>query len=259
MDLSKLAEPFPLEDIEWRVNRSGKGHDGKTYCYVLAYITARAIQTRLDGVCGPENWRLEEPRILTVNGTSTFACGISIRCDSEWVTKWDVSEPTKVSNIDSSKGGWSGAMKRAGSQWGVGRYLYRLTETFAEVSDKKEKRWNYAKLPKEHGSGIFYWKSPGLPAFALPKDPEHEVSVAELKELKQAWRKKFAPDCRDPKELREGLARFVHSIAGEFPVSDHTCWTQDALAKCKERIEATDDPSGIDSDVDFGAGGGKEE
>ena len=93
IDLRRLAEPFPAEDIEWRVSRAGMGPKG-IYCRVLAYITARAIQSRLDDVCGPSEWRVEEPRIISVNGKSAFAVGISIRIEGEWVTKWDVAEPT---------------------------------------------------------------------------------------------------------------------------------------------------------------------
>lgn len=267
--LTKLAEPFPLEDIEWRVSRSGRGSNG-IFCMALAYITARAIQKRLDDVCGPENWKNEEPQILDVNGKSAFAGGISIRIgltahpvgfDSsgsdhnvvgdEWVTKWDVAEPT---NVEPAKGGFSGAMKRAGAQWGIGRYLYYLDETFAEVSDSQpsgSRRWNYARLSEKHGGGVYYWNTPSLPAWALPKDPEHEISPDELHGLKQLWRAKFVPDVQDPKDLREGFSRFVASVAGEFPASDHTCWTRAALDKCIQRIETTTDPDGVDSDVPF--------
>ena len=56
MDLSKLAEPFPAEDIEWRIQSSGMS-GGKPWARVLAYVTARAIMARLDEVCGPEGWR----------------------------------------------------------------------------------------------------------------------------------------------------------------------------------------------------------
>ncbi len=249
IDLSKLAEPFPLEDIEWRVSRAGMGQKG-IFCMVLAYITARAIQKRLDDVCGPENWRNEEPRVIEINGKSAFACGLSILV-GEWVTKWDVAEPT---NIEPAKGGWSGAMKRAGAQWGIGRYLYYLDETFAEVTEtptKGSRQWKYAKLPEKHGGGAYYWKTPGLPAWALPKEKEHEISLDALNALKRAWKDKFAPDSKNPKDLREGFSRFVISVVGEFPLSDYTCWTRDAMEKCRQRIVETTEPGGPDADVPF--------
>jgi hypothetical protein len=58
MDLSKLRDPFPAEDVEWRVGRAGKNDSG-VWAMCLAYITNRAIMDRLDSVCGPENWRNE--------------------------------------------------------------------------------------------------------------------------------------------------------------------------------------------------------
>jgi hypothetical protein len=260
MNLNDLSLPFPPEDIEWRVSRAGNGRSG-AFCMVLAYITARAIQKRLDDVCGPEHWRLEAPRILEINNKSAFACGISIRVthaalsdspETEWITKWDVAEPT---NVEPAKGGFSGAMKRAGAQWGIGRYLYHLDETFAETAetspDKNDRRWKYAKLPEKAGGGVYYWKSPGLPAWALPKEPEHEVSAEQLGQLKKEWRLKFAPDSKDTKELREGFDRFVHSVCGEFPVADHTCWTGDAVYRCSHRIESTKEPGGVSADVPF--------
>jgi len=247
VDLTKLTEPFPTEDIEWRVCRSGLGGSG-VYCMVLAYITARAIQKRLDDVCGPENWRLEEPRILDINGKSAFACGLSLRVGDEWVTKWDVAEPT---TIEPAKGGWSGATKRAGAQWGIGRYLYHLDETFAEVSDNKSRGWNYATLKTNDGPKAYYWKAPGLPGWALPKEPEYEITQADLNDLKRAWKGKFAPESKNPEDLREGFARFVTSVVGEFPASDYTCWTKDGLERCKTRIEETTDPDGVSADVPF--------
>ena len=249
MDLAKLSEPFSESDIEWRVSRAGQGGGG-IFCMVLAYVTARAIQKRLDDVCGPENWRNEEPRVIEVNGKSAFVAGISIRIGDEWVTKWDVAEPT---NIEPAKGGWSGANKRAGAQWGCSRYLYYLDETFADVETSKQtgRQWNYARLPKDKGGLEYWWKSPGLPAWALPKEPEHEVTAAELNALKQEWRNKFAPQIKNPKDLREGFTRFVTLIVGEFPSADASCWTKQALEQCQERIAETIDPAGVSADVPF--------
>lgn len=252
MRLSRLSEPFPAEDVEWRISRAGIGSRG-IYCRVLAYITARAIQKRLDDVCGPSGWKLEEPRVLDL-AKPAFACGLSIlTAEGEWVTKWDVSEPT---NVEPAKGGWSGAMKRAGAQWGIGRYLYYLDEVFAEVTDappELARDWNYAKIKTDEGQKVYYWKSPSLPGWALPKDPEHEVSQSALNDLKRNWQDKFAADVRQPAELREGFARFVTSIVGDFPFNDHTCWTRDAHDRVAARIQDTTDPNGPSADVPFGA------
>lgn len=248
IDLSKLAEPFDESDIEWRVSRAGTGSRG-IWCCVIAYITARAIQERLDEVCGPDGWRNESPRIIQIGDRPAFVGGISIRMKhgpdfgDQWVTKWDVSEPTQ---IEPAKGGFSGAMKRAGAQWGIGRYLYHLDETFAEVAETGGKGWHYATLKKT--GETYYWKPPQLPGWALPKDSE--VSQKQLNDLKREWRDKFGSGLKQA-ELVEGFSRFVASVCGEFPVSDHKTWTVEALETCSNRIAETTDPGGVSPDVPF--------
>ena len=60
MKLEELKNCFPAEDIEWRVQRSGK--TGKGYwAVVLAYVTNRAIQQRLDDACRQPD-EVEVPR-----------------------------------------------------------------------------------------------------------------------------------------------------------------------------------------------------
>lgn len=133
MDLNKFDEPFSPEDIEWRIQQSGKTRDGKVWAMVLAYVTNRAIMKRTDDVCGKAGWRNEYRDIPNNGGVE---CGISIKIDSEWVTKWDAAENTQVEAV---KGGRSGAMKRAAVQWGIGRYLYNLEEGFAQTSLDKSR------------------------------------------------------------------------------------------------------------------------
>ena len=145
-------------------------------------------------------------------------------------------------------------MKRAGAQWGIGRYLYYLDETFAETTEDNQKGsriWNRAKLK----DGTEYcWKAPGLPAWALPKGPDEPakgISAADLKKLKNDWRLKFAPEQKNAKELAEGFTRFVTSVVGEFPAADVACWTLDALERCSKRIIETKEPGGVSADVPF--------
>ncbi len=155
MDLNKFDEPFSPEDIEWRIQQSGKTRDGKVWAMVLAYVTNRAIMKRPDDVCGKAGWRNEYRDIPNNGGVE---CGISIKIDSEWVTKWDAAENTQVEAV---KGGRSGAMKRAAVQWGIGRYLYNLEEGFAQTSlDKsrvaqgKLEGWNRILLAPSIAAGM---------------------------------------------------------------------------------------------------------
>lgn len=157
MNLSELSKPFPAKDIEWRVQTAGE-KNGKVWAMVLAYVTNRAIMERLDAVAGPENWRNEYKEWI---GGSVL-CGISIKIDGEWVTKWDGAEQT---DIEAVKGGLSGAMKRAAVQWGIGRYLYNLEATMAVVLEHGE----YYQKGKQGSYPAFRWNAPLLPAWALPE------------------------------------------------------------------------------------------
>lgn len=249
IDLSKLAEPFEESDIEWRAARTGMA-SGKPFCLVVAYCTNRAIQRRLDEVCGPGNWKNEAMSVHELRtGPIAFQVGISIRIDGEWVTKYDVSDPTDIEPV---KGGFSGAMKRAGAQWGIGRYLYQLQETFADVSEEFKKGWERARLPQDKGGATFYWQPPKLPSWAMPKPPEFGITTDELETLKKAWRKVFVPGCKNPSELRQGFAQFVTSAdIGEFPVDDGSAWLRVAYEKCMKLIADTKDPNGVSGDVPF--------
>lgn len=125
----ELKRPFPNEDVEWRIQNPTKD---KSKGYAVAYVTARAIQTRLDEVVGPENWKpVYTPwHDVEVGGRRIHSqlCTIRIYDEerSEWMEKTDGAEDTELEPV---KGGLSDAMKRAAVQWGIGRYLYRLPST----------------------------------------------------------------------------------------------------------------------------------
>lgn len=162
--LERLSEPFPPEDVEWRVGQAGSNSRG-IWCKVLAYLTNRAIMNRLDEVFGPMGW---QDQFKEWHGDSQL-CGISVKHPEfdEWVTKWDGADNTAV---ESTKGGLSDAMKRAAVKWGIGRYLYKLDEAFAETMETRPSTkdgWHYAKLKD---GKVYYWKNPQLPAWALPEE-----------------------------------------------------------------------------------------
>lgn len=157
-----LANPFPASDIEWRIQRAG-GFDKKPWAMVLAYVTNRAVQERLDEVCTPLGWKNE----FTQSPDGGVLCGISIYADNQWITKYDGAENTQVEAV---KGGLSGAMKRAAVQWGIGRYLYKLESNFVNLTPVKPENmegWlhHYDKETKKR----YYWRPPVLPTWALPE------------------------------------------------------------------------------------------
>lgn len=161
--LDMLKDPFEPKDVEWRACRSGVSKGGKPWVMALAYITNRAIMERLDSVVGPENWR-NEYKDAPCGGV---LCGLSLRINGEWVTKWDGAENTDVEAV---KGGLSGAMKRAGVQWGIGRYLYGLTENFATVVEQREANSHQAVIKTDGGKVYAHWVPPALPGWALPSN-----------------------------------------------------------------------------------------
>lgn len=159
--LARLREPFHIDEVEFRLSQCGEKNGGGVWAQCLAYISARAIQDRLDEVCGPNGWKVAYEFV----GTKGVICNLSILCGNEWVTKQDGAEMT---DIESFKGGISSALKRAGSAWGMGRYLYGLDSFFATiVQDRNTKNAQYGKT--KNGT-VFYWTPPELPAWALPKN-----------------------------------------------------------------------------------------
>ena len=127
--LANLSNPFKPSDIEWRAGQFTK--DG-TKVMLLAYITSRAVMDRLDAVVGPENWCASYEASPINNG---LECRLSIRMiNGEWVTKTDAAEPTQIESV---KGAYSDALKRAAVQWGIGRYLYNLDNSWVAVTAKR--------------------------------------------------------------------------------------------------------------------------
>jgi hypothetical protein len=164
MNIQDLSNHFDPVDIEWRTQQCG-WKDGKPWAMVLAYITNRAIMDRLDEVCTPFGWQNE----FRIDSDGAIMCGISIHSENGWITKWDGADAT---DIEAIKGGRSNAMKRAGVQWGIGRYLYNLDVTFAEISmdwPPKEEKPLWTKHYDKKEKKAFFWKKPNLPTWAQPE------------------------------------------------------------------------------------------
>lgn len=174
MDLKKLKDLFPEDQIEWRIGRCGKKANGEIWATCLAYVQARAAQDRLDSVCGQSMWKVSYR--FELKGT---ICRLSIFDGDKWVTKEDGAEETE---IESFKGGISSAFKRAASAWGIGRYLYDLEEGFASICQKGNQGARYGRLPKDYGGDVFYWLPPALPVWARPAQNESPVSSPKQQE-----------------------------------------------------------------------------
>ena len=128
-----LAQPFAPEDLEWRLQNT---IEDKMRGMAVPYVTNRAIQNRLDEVCGPENWYNDFKPWHTNGKKESQLCGIAIHFEGRgFITKWDGAED---SDIEPVKGGLSDSMKRAAGQAGQ-----RLYEHTAEIRIKACNRKRY--------------------------------------------------------------------------------------------------------------------
>lgn len=150
MNLSELAEPFPIDDIHWRVGSTNKKafEDGRAQTrkgMPLAYLDARNVMNRLDEVVGPANWRNSYQET-----GKRLLCKIEIRLEDgqgydEWVGKTDGAGDTQM---EGEKGGISSALKRSAVLWGIGRYLYDSKMPWIEL----DQYWN---LPKNFDGSLY--------------------------------------------------------------------------------------------------------
>lgn len=222
MNNDLLTCPFKESDIEWRIQQSGISRNGKPYAMVLAYVTNRAIQDRLDDVFGHTGWQNEfKPGPL-----GGIICGISVWADeiSQWVTKWDGAENT---NVEAVKGGLSSSMKRAAVQWGIGRYLYRLDTNFAETSTEKPSDmtgWHRAS-DKKTGQ-VFYWKTPSLPEEFLPTTTaDDHVIKSYIDRMKS---------CENMDDLHRAFVSIIEECKCEYPRDQNVV---DCVVEIKDQIK----------------------
>lgn len=159
---ANLDRPFSDQDVKWRVGRSSK--DGKKAA-LLAYVDARAVQARLDGVMGKENWSVT---YVPFGDTGAVMATVSLRINGEWVSKSDIGSP---SNVEREKGAVSDAFKRASVAWGIGRHLYDLPEVWRPI---------IAAKPADPRA---FWVKGGF--IIPPRMSEFKPKVSEDEELKR--------------------------------------------------------------------------
>lgn len=151
----QLAAPFPSEQISWRMGRMGLSH-GRPWAQVFPYLDARRVRSRLNQVLGHENWQVS----YATAGAGGVIATVSLRLNGEWFAKADGADYTEREPL---KGGFSNAFKRACSAWGLGEYLYMLTEARATFSE------NGANRVRIDGA-TYRWDPPTLPALLHQAD-----------------------------------------------------------------------------------------
>jgi hypothetical protein len=117
-----LSEPFPPEELQWRVEALSKD---KRRALVAPYLDTRAVLDRLDEVVGTHGWQ-DSYEVLH---TPTDAAGhYAVKCR---LTVMDISKED-VGEGESFKAAFSDALKRTAVKFGVGRFLYRLEKQWVD-------------------------------------------------------------------------------------------------------------------------------
>ena len=233
-DMAKLKEPFPETDLEWRLQSCGE-RNGKIWGRALAYITSRAVQDRLDEVCGPDGWQCAIRR-----EGDAYLCTISVRIThddgtTEWISRTDGADATDIEPV---KGGISGAIKRCAVLFGCGRYLYNLKDGWAVICDNGQ----YNGKTKE--GKTFKWNPPALPAEALPKDYEPTSKSSKQSTKTEDKPTPSAEDLKKAEEIKTVLVTYEGIIPDERWTSINTAVTQgnvrylnEILNWCKKEAE----------------------
>lgn len=155
--LVRLAEPFEISEIKWRVTRTNKrGSRGA----VIAFADPRAYTDRLNQMFTPRGWtrsyevstissvpRMKKDRIIQT-GKVLVTCTLTINglgCHSGSGEEW-ADEEYAMTAAEAQ------AFKRSASCFGLGRYLYNLSEMWVPLN--------------EYSQPI---KFPTLPQWAIPK------------------------------------------------------------------------------------------
>ncbi|OUM93591.1 MAG: hypothetical protein BAA00_06055 [Parageobacillus thermoglucosidasius] len=224
--MAKLQAPFPSADIEWRVQQVFTSQDGRIWAKVLAYVTNRAIQKRLDEVFGPGGWKNE---FRDFQGG--ILCTISCLINGQWVSKTDGAEKTA---FESFKGGLSSAMKRAAVQWGIGRYLYDLPVAIVEVF--KQKKEGAIRIVDKKNNISGYWLPPKLPDWALP---EKEATSQKEKPLKnqQTSAKNKPPVYQDAN--RRKLVNGIENILKDVGLKQKPDWIMRLFKRINPTLNQT--------------------
>lgn len=138
--LTQFKKPIPHS---WRVQSYSKN---KPIATVMAYIDQRDLMNVLDTYC-TYGWQKKYEEIA-----GNLFCSIGVNMPDGTI-HWR-SDCGVESNQDAEKGRASDAAKRAGVNWGIGRFLYDLKVQYVATNVKKEAN-NYPHCIDENGKQIW--------------------------------------------------------------------------------------------------------
>jgi hypothetical protein len=120
-----LEMPFAANRLHWRV---GATTQDKTKGIALAYLNARDVMRRLDEVF-PMQWQNR----YSLADNKLLVCEIGLKVEGEWLWR---ANGAGDSDIEAEKGKASDAFKRAAVMWGIGRYLYSMSNEWVPITEK---------------------------------------------------------------------------------------------------------------------------
>lgn len=208
----RLAAPFNPAEIKFKPTMVKNNR-----CLALAYIDARLICDRLDEVLGVANWK-DDYNVLH-NGS--VQCVLSCRFGSEWVSKQDVgSMSEQPDDGDRLKAAFSDALKRAAVKFGIGRYLYRLGQSWVDYDPARK----------------MIVAPPQLPAWALPskRAAEPETGPELMERLAVYEAKMVASKACDPGFILKSVAALVAAL-GAHP--DPKTWPPSVVRVVTQAVQ----------------------
>ncbi|WP_157369034.1 Rad52/Rad22 family DNA repair protein [Zavarzinella formosa] len=198
-----LALPFEESEVKFKpqVVKNNRA-------LALAYVDARVIMDRLDDVLGVACW--QDTYDILADGS--VQCRLRIRVNDRWITKTDVGSPSEQPDGgDRLKAAFSDALKRAAVKYGVGRYLYRMPQQWADYDSVKKQFVSPPKIP----AWALPEKAPTAPAQASPAPVVATPPEKKATEKKTA-EKKTSTDISGPefhRRLREADAELAQKGA----------------------------------------------
>ena len=150
----RLAEPFDLTEVEWRVTRANK--DGSRGA-VIAFADPRAYTDRLNQLFTPTGWtrsyeistvspvtRTKKDKLIQT-GKVLVTCTLTINglgCHSGSGEEWADEENAMTASE-------AQAFKRSAMCFGLGRYLYRLSEVWVRLDEHRQPMEYLERMPTE--------------------------------------------------------------------------------------------------------------
>lgn len=212
----ELAEPFDPTEIKWRVMRTNKNSSRGA---MIAFADPRAYTDRLNQLFTPTGWtrsyevsavssltRIKKDKLIQT-GKVLVTCILTITglgCHSGSGEEW-ADEENAMTSAEAQ------AFKRAASCFGLGRYLYNLTEMWVPLNEHRRPvqlprlpRW---ALPSGHRSGKAHTPS-GLGPSAIQRGPINQTTTAKIEEFRRTLGNGIYSEIL----WRAGHARRAHDI-----------------------------------------------